>query len=177
MIPPSHIAALCTGAALLGGCGGEPQDLRDWVARQHQAHQAATVPAVPPLPPAPVLEPMPYRGGTATDPFDPARLTAAMPPAGARVAAELRRAREPLEAFSLDALRMVGTLARDGQVHALVQAPDALYRVQAGDRVGPHFGRVLRITERGLTLRELVQDAAGAWSERLSTLELQEKAR
>ncbi|NML13453.1 pilus assembly protein PilP [Azohydromonas caseinilytica] len=173
MIRRARIAVLAAGVAGLAGCGAEPRDLRDWIAEQQQA---APLPAVPPLAPPPVFEPLRYQGDSAPDPFDPGRLTATAAPSDA-LAAELQRPREPLEAFTLESLRMVGSLARDGHLHALVQAPDALYRVQLGDHVGPHAGRVVRIAESALTLRELVRDAAGAWSERIATLELQETAR
>jgi type IV pilus assembly protein PilP len=36
---------------------------------------------------------------------------------------------------------------------------------------------VIRISETEVTLREIIQDAAGEWIERPSTLQLQERAR
>ena len=52
-----------------------------------------------------------------------------------------------------------------------------LYQVKAGDYLGQNFGRITKITETDITLREVVQDAAGEWIERTSTLQLQEKGR
>jgi len=46
-----------------------------------------------------------------------------------------------------------------------------------GDYLGQNFGRVTQITETDMSLREVVQDAAGEWVERSSTLQLQEKGR
>jgi type IV pilus assembly protein PilP len=52
-----------------------------------------------------------------------------------------------------------------------------LYRVTAGNYLGQNFGRVTAISETSISLREVVQDAAGEWVERSSTLQLQEKGR
>jgi type IV pilus assembly protein PilP len=50
-----------------------------------------------------------------------------------------------------------------------------LYQVKVGDYVGQNYGRILRISEADLVLREVVQDAAGEWIERNSTLQLLER--
>jgi type IV pilus assembly protein PilP len=52
-----------------------------------------------------------------------------------------------------------------------------LHYVKAGEYVGQNFGKITKISETEVTLREIVQDAAGEWIERTSTLQLQEKAR
>ena len=57
------------------------------------------------------------------------------------------------------------------------QADNLLYYVKAGEYIGQNYGRVTKIGETELVLREIVQDAAGEWIERTSTLQLQEKAR
>jgi len=49
-----------------------------------------------------------------------------------------------------------------------------VYRVKAGNYMGQNFGLVTGITESEVQLRELVQDASGDWTERVSTLQLQE---
>jgi type IV pilus assembly protein PilP len=49
--------------------------------------------------------------------------------------------------------------------------------VKVGDYLGQNYGRITKIGETDLSLREVVQDAAGEWTERVSTLQLQEKAR
>ena len=40
--------------------------------------------------------------------------------------------------------------------------------------MGQNFGLVTQISDSEVTLREIVQDSAGDWSERTSTLNLQE---
>ena len=49
--------------------------------------------------------------------------------------------------------------------------------MRAGNYLGLNYGRVLRVGENQLTLREIVQDASGEWIERPAALELQEKSK
>ena len=72
---------------------------------------------------------------------------------------------------------MVGSLTREGRRYALLRVDNLLYQVKAGDYLGQNFGRITKISETEITLREVVQDAAGEWIERTSTLQLQEKGR
>lgn len=179
---PRRPAVVLLLPVLLAGCDGDPRDLRDWIARERQA---AVAPALPPWSVAEAPSPSPYRGHEAPDPFDPQRLAPAPVPAPPAVAASpapgaapLPSAGAPLEAYPLEALRMVGSLVREGRTLALVRAQGTLHTVQPGDRLGgPHGGRVVRITESAITLRERVRDAQGAWTERSTTLALQETPR
>jgi type IV pilus assembly protein PilP len=52
-----------------------------------------------------------------------------------------------------------------------------LYQVKLGDYLGQNYGRITRIAETEIAMREIVQDAAGEWIERPATLQLQERAR
>jgi type IV pilus assembly protein PilP len=49
--------------------------------------------------------------------------------------------------------------------------------VNQGSYLGQNFGRVMKISETEVTLREIVQDAAGEWIERVATLQLQERSK
>ncbi|MCG2783575.1 MAG: pilus assembly protein PilP, partial [Anaerolineae bacterium] len=98
-------------------------------------------------------------------------------PAGnsALIDAEMSRRKQPLEAFPLDTMSMVGSLNRAGQLVALVKVDQLLYQVTQGSYLGQNYGRVLKITENEINLREIVQDAAGEWIERPAALQLQEE--
>ena len=72
---------------------------------------------------------------------------------------------------------LVGSLIKAGQPVALVKVNNLLYQVRAGNYLGQNYGRITRVSETELTLREIVQDAAGEWIERLVTLQLQEKSK
>ena len=98
---------------------------------------------------------------------------AAVVRSGALVAPELARAKQSLEAFPLDAMTMVGSLRRVGQPVALLRVNSLIYQVRTGDYLGQNFGRVQKISETSLALREIVQDASGEWVERAAILQLQ----
>jgi type IV pilus assembly protein PilP len=60
-------------------------------------------------------------------------------------------------------------------VNAVIKTPDnAIYHVRKGNYVGQNFGLITQISDSEVILREIVQDSAGDWSERTSTLILQE---
>jgi type IV pilus assembly protein PilP len=93
------------------------------------------------------------------------------------LAAEINRRKEPLEAYPLDGMTMVGSVTKQGQPYALLRVDALLYQVKVGDHIGQNYGQITRISETEITLQETVQDAAGEWIERPATLQLQERAR
>ena len=96
---------------------------------------------------------------------------------GALVAPELARRKEALEAFPLDVMAMVRRFTKQGQPVALVKVDNLLYQVRPGNYLGQNYGRVVKIDETEVTLREIVQDAVGEWIERPATLQLQERSK
>lgn len=164
-------------ATLLAACADEQQDLRAWMEAQRRAIPTQEAPVEPPK----RFEPFRYDSTGQADPFAGSRL--ALTPAGGSgagargVAPDLRRRREALEAIPLESIRMVGSLARGGTPYALLQAEGYLHQVRAGNYAGQNFGRIIRVTESEVVLTETVQDAAGDWVPRESTLRLQEGAR
>ena len=161
---------------MLAGCGSDIEELRQWMEQQRKE----TKPSVTPLPPKKFL-PQPYDSGSTVDPFSAQKLSVAIKQEAAQpnslLTAEINRRKEPLEAYPLDNMSMVGSLTRDKQRYALLRVDNLLYQVKAGDYLGQNFGRITKISETEITLREVVQDAAGEWIERTSTLQLQEKGR
>jgi type IV pilus assembly protein PilP len=58
-------------------------------------------------------------------------------------------------------------------MYALVRTPDKdLYQVRQGNYLGQNYGVILGVTDGEVRLKELVQDGAGDWTERSSTLQL-----
>ena len=84
--------------------------------------------------------------------------------------------KEPLEAFPLEQLKMVGTLQQGSDTYALVRADKTLYRVKKGNYMGQNFGLITDVTDAEIKLKEIVQDSAGDWAERQSVLPLLEEA-
>lgn len=162
-------------AALLSGCGGEQQELQDWMDQQRREVR----PSVPPLASPKKFNPVPYANAQQVDPFSTQKLSVALKQEARQpnsmLAAEMSRRKEPLESFPLDAMSMVGSVAKAGAPVALLRVDNLLYQVKAGDHLGQNYGRVMRITETEVVLREIVQDAAGEWIERNATLQLQER--
>jgi type IV pilus assembly protein PilP len=157
-------------AASLAGCGGEShQDLRAWMADQGKGARGKLEP-VPQIKP---YEPFAYNAFDMPDPFKPRKIEPAK--GGSKLAPDLARRREPLESFPLESLTMVGTLEKDRSIYALIRTPERdVYQVRAGNHMGQDFGVITGITETEIRLRELVQDGAGDWTERTSSLQLQQ---
>lgn len=172
------VSGAVAGLALLSlaGCTGDNEEIRTWMEQQHQIVK----PNVPPVYPPKKFDPQAYEGASGVEPFGTQKLVAATagPKApNATVAREQKRPPEHLESFPLDSMQMVGSLIRAGKPHALVKVENLLYDVKIGDHMGQNFGEIIKITENEITLREWVQDAAGEWVERTTSLQLQEKAR
>lgn len=167
-------------AALLAGCSSNEQEIDQWMAQR----RAETKPKVDPIPEPKKFTPESYTQGAAVDPFSIQKLAQALRRAAgqsaassALVAPELNRRKEPLESFPLDAMSMVGSLIRQGRPVALLRMDNLVYQVRPGNYIGQNFGKITRITETEVVLREIVQDAAGEWIERTATLQLQERAK
>ena len=165
-----------TGLAGLSGCSDPHEELRAWMEEQ----RCVAKPQVSPLVAPRKFDPQPYAAFSQTEPFSSQKMQGALKQESRQpnslLAAEMNRRREPLEAYPLDALTMVGSVVRGGRPHALLKADNLLYQVKVGDYLGQNYGRVTRITETEIALREIVQDAIGEWIERTSTLALQERA-
>jgi type IV pilus assembly protein PilP len=160
------LASLMAAAALVAGCDtSQHEELQAWMAEQRQQTR-------------PVVQ------ETATDPFSNQKLAQALKRESAQSTAsaaliqpELNRRKEPLEAYPLDTMSMVGSLVKQGQPVALVKVDNLLYQVRPGNYLGQNYGRITKVGESEVVLRELVQDASGEWVERSATLNLQEKTK
>jgi len=169
------VAALATTA--LAGCGGEQDELRAWMEQQRHEVQ----PSVTPLSLPQKFNPQAYTGMDGVEPFSAQKLAGALKQEARQpnsaVASELNRRKEPLEAFPLDSMSMVGSVSKQGTQYALLKVDGLLYQVKAGEYLGQNYGKIMKISETEITLREIVQDASGEWIERPTTLQLQESGR
>ena len=180
MKPVTKLACLAA-ACVLAGCSASSQDeLTQWM----ESQKKQTMPKIAPISEPKQFKPESYTQVTATEPFSNQKLTQALKREstqaavnGALIAPELARHKEALEAFPLDALSMVGSLIKSGQPVALIKVDNLLYQVRPGNYLGQSYGRVTKISETEVTLREIVQDAVGEWIERTATLQLQERSK
>jgi type IV pilus assembly protein PilP len=133
------------------------------------------------LSPPKKFNPQPYAGLQSVEPFSTQKLTVALKQEARQpnslLAGELNRRKEPLEAYPVDSMAMVGSVNKQGRPFALLRVDNLLYQVKVGDYLGQNYGRITKIDETQIVLREIVQDAAGEWIERSMNLQLQEKAR
>ena len=167
------ILMVCLG---LVACGGEEQqELRDWM-RDASKDLKGGIPPLPEIKPNTVVA---YEAEALIDPFKAAKVDPQKKVGSGGGAGGLRpdfdRRKEPLEAFPLESLKMVGTLTKGKMTHAIVQADKALHQVKIGNYMGQNFGIVTDVNESEVVLKELVEDGTGEWAEKVSTLQLQEK--
>jgi len=130
---------------------------------------------IPPLPVVEAYEAVPYDVGNLLDPFKPAKMAPHEKKGGGGFRPDLDRPKEPLELYPLESLKYVGVMTRKKVSYAIVQVDGTLHQIKIGNYMGQNFGVVVDVSESEITLRELIQDSAGDWVERTSTLLLQEK--
>jgi len=171
---------LVTICGVLGACsGGDQEELRQWMAENSTNLRGN----IPPLPQVLPYEPVPYVGEGALDPFKAAKIEPAskykqaagkggafQPDFEAR---ELRNSM--LEKYPVESLKMIGYLNVNNKSMAVIQVDDKVKQIKVGDYIGLDFGMVTKISDKEVELRELIQDSAGDWSERTSSLYLQSK--
>jgi len=154
--------------ALLSGCGAAShQDLREWMAEQGKGAKGR----LDPLPTIRPYESFAYNAFDLPDPFKPRKIEPNK--STSKLQPDLTRRREPLEAFPLESLAMVGTIEKGKALYALVKTPERdIYQVRQGNYLGQNYGVIVDISDSELKLKELVQDGAGDWAERSSALNL-----
>lgn len=168
---------LCCCVLLLTACEeGDHQDLRDWMATAGNEGRmnASSLPEVRPY------VPVPYTVEGMIDPFKSAKLVPEAKQfqgsgkgAGLQPNFDAREMRNnPLERFPLESLRMVGYLEINKKPIGVIQADQVTKQVKVGDYIGTDFGLITKIATTEISLRELVQDSAGDWTERTNTLPL-----
>jgi type IV pilus assembly protein PilP len=166
---------LLVAVLLLSACVNQDMsDLREFVA-EVKARQPGPL---PPLPEMRQVEPFLYVAADRRDPFRPqetlAQAPTTKPTSGPKP--DFNRRKEELESYSLDTLRMVGTLEQDGMMWGLVQTQDGtIHRVKTGNYMGLNYGRIVRISEDKIELSELLQDGAGGYVENSAALSLGEE--
>lgn len=129
---------------------------------------------VEPLPEVKPYETFVYSAAQMRSPFIPSG-PGGGPSGGPMVRPDSKRNREFLEQFSLDTLKMVGTLNLGGRNFGLVQTKDGLvHRVVPGNYLGQADGKITKILPSKIDLTEIVPDGLGGYIERPAALALTE---
>jgi len=143
-----------------------------------QEQRQAGVPRARSLAAPQVFKHLPYVQGERKDPFTKHSLlalaNAQAAPANHHLSLSHKpRTRQPLEDIALESMHFVGMLEKQGRYVALVRANGILHQVLPGQYIGKNLGKVWRVDESGIALREIAQDADGNWLERNAYLRLQ----
>ena len=167
------LAATLIVSLLLAACGEEEfKDLRDFV-KNSGADMRGKIPPPPEISP---YEPFTYENPTGIqDPFKPRKPDLSHSNHSGLNQPNLDRPKQELEDFALESLKMVGYLQRENIGYAVIRSPDGkLHRVKAGNYLGLNYGQVISVSDSDIKVKEMVQDSAGDWSERESSLQLAE---
>ena len=149
---------------LLQACGGSGMDdLEEFVATAYQDKK----PDIEPLPEIKPFKPFAYAAVDLNDPFSTDNIIDKKTDnlAGGPSPDDSRR-REPLEAFELDALKMVGTLEQRGKAWVIVQTNEgSAHRAAVGNYMGQNDGKIteIKLDEQTVVLAELARDSSGRW--------------
>jgi type IV pilus assembly protein PilP len=166
----SRLAVSSLFVISLAGCERGMSDLETYVA-EVKARKSTDI---EPIPEVHVFAPYLYDPGDRRDPFLQLEFALQGPPiVGSGIRPDVTRNREPLEAFPLDALSMVGTLQAQNTMFALIRGGDGIvHRVTLGNHMGQQFGKITGISEQQVQLLEIVPDGFGGYMEQPSHLTL-----
>jgi type IV pilus assembly protein PilP len=175
----ARVLTMACSLLVLAACGSSDQEeLQQWMTAQRDIAR----PMVTPLKQPTKFTPQTYGQEGAIEPFSNQKLVQALKrdssqatSNAALITPELSRRKEPLESTPLDSVAMVGSLTKAGRPVALVRVDNLIYQVRVGNYLGQNYGRITSVTEANVVLREIVQDAAGEWTERPATLQLLEE--
>jgi type IV pilus assembly protein PilP len=159
------VGAICVVTGMLSGCTSKDDELDQFIAETKKEPGGS----VKPLPELKPYESYAYESVNIRSPFMPGGSGGNGP--GLRP--DSRRNREFLEQFSLDTLRMVGTLRMADRTYGLVKTKDGLvHRVLPGNYMGQQDGRVTEISPSKISVVEIIPDGLGGYMERPASLAL-----
>jgi type IV pilus assembly protein PilP len=164
---PLLLSLIVAAASGLAACSSGDDDLQSFINATNQEAGGR----VEPLPEVKPYQTYVYADMNLRSPFMPTSPNAGNP----NLRPDAHRNREFLEQYSLDTMKMVGTIQQGGQMYGLVQTKDGLvHRVVTGNYVGTNDGKITAITTSKIDVREIVPDGLGGYIERPAALSLNE---
>lgn len=172
----------------LAGCGDDDMKELEGFIQQVKSTPAGEVEKIPDVV---VYKPHNYQGGALRDPFT---LTETMKEklglekedqtsqvirseTPQIIKPDPNRIKEPLEAYSLDNVRMVGTVEYQGALWALLKSKNgAVNRVTIGNHLGQNHGRITLVDKNHIDILEIIPDGLGGWIMRQTSIALQKQA-
>ena len=152
---------------ILAGCSQSVEDLHDYIEQQ----KAAYIGSVKPIPQFKPYESFTYTAYDLRDPFEAAIDIEEDENKADLLTPDKTRPRQPLEAFPLDTLRMVGVLEQGENLWGLIEDPKkVVHRVQVGNYMGQNEGAITGISEGEIFLVEIISDGVGGYLERNASI-------
>ena len=160
----SRLLAVVPLLAGVGACSSDTSDLQAYIDTV-MARPGGRIEPLPEIRPAPSFV---YEAGDRRPPFTPdANQRRVSSDPNAVRGPDPTRPREYLEQFSLDTMRMVGTLSGRSGAYGLVQTADGLvHSVSIGNHLGQNYGRITAISDSEIQLIEIIPDGLGGFIER-----------
>ncbi len=145
---------------LLGCAAEEHQDLREWMREEARGMKGK----VAPLPEITAFPVVAYETEALMPPFAPGKIVT-LDISADKSAPDRTRQQQPLEAFPIEDLRVMGIIMAGAVPYALIQTPppNKPKHVRVGEYMGRSFGKITAITSEAITVLETVKDANGAW--------------
>lgn len=157
-------------ALMLSGCNDSQHNLHAFVSAVRSGPEAA----IKPVTATSIRVPQSDFSDNQRAPFAPVA-----PSSGASTAPvptirpDGNRPPEPLEAFPLGKLAIVGTITVGNVQYALIQAPDnVVYHARTGDHAGLNYGEITAIGDHGVILSETIPNGAGGYKTRRARIPL-----
>lgn len=170
----------CFAAFALSGCIAveDTTDLKRFI----QEADAKPAGRIEPLPKFEPYETFLYRATSLRGPFQPLirieQTDAEEQQVKNNLKPDFERPKEPLEAFKLEELRMVGTIQMlsSGELSALIKDGNGeIHRVHSGTHIGRNYGEIALVNETQLDIVEIVPNGRDGWMKRPRNLVLEEK--
>ncbi len=157
----------------------DPDDLRQFVQQVRQAE-------APPIKPLPEFKPyhsFVYEGASLRDPFqslaqlnEPSREAQDVAVVDNGLRPDSERPKSYLEEFSLDSLKMVGTIGMSKKRWALIRDDKGeVHRISSGDYMGLDYGQVVTVSNGFVELKEIVPNGRGGWMTRQRSIVMDEE--
>lgn len=129
------------------------EDLKDWM-KEQKSNQKGKIKS---LPVARTFVPVEFK--SISDPFKDKPVLSLNDFEKSKLAPNVNRRKEPLEMFSLEQLKMTGTLMKDKKIYAMIKSPDATINyVTVGNYLGNNYGEITKIDEVNIHMNERIQE-------------------
>lgn len=149
-----YIIGLLSISVLTGCSSGSHSDLNDWMTDQRNSQKGK----IEPLPAARTFVPVAF--SSKDDPFKERPIISLNDLDKNKLAPDASRRKEPLEMYSLEQLKITGTLSKDNVMYAMIKTPDgSINYVTRGNYMGSNYGQIVSMSEVHLELNERIKES------------------